>query len=63
MTELDATPEGWDEELTTAMAGLDAAIRVMQDRKGRKGRRSAPDGSQPVYGMPGRRFAPGRGMT
>ena len=60
--ELDATPEGWAEELALMEAGFEAAVAVVEKRQ--RGKHAAPqeDQGQPVYGMPGRRFTPGQGV-
>lgn len=64
LADLADSPAGWDEELTTALAGYDAAVQVVQKRQARRlaPGSHAPDGSRPVYGMPNRRFTPGEGI-
>ena len=57
------TPVGWAEELSLQEAGFDAAVAVMQKKqKSRQRTPDLPQEGQPVYGMPGTRFVPGRGI-
>jgi hypothetical protein len=62
--DIDSLPDGYEDELLAAEAGMALAQEILSKRQAR--RTAAPDGfadaGRPVYGMPGRRMVPGQGI-